>query len=85
MRTRAAGLLLHPTSLPGRFGIGDLGPECDAFLDWAASAGQTVWQVLPLGPTGFGNSPYGTLSAFSAGSLVGCGTIVDCTTTFNGT
>jgi len=70
MRARSAGLLLHPTSLPGRFGIGDLGPECDAFLDWAASAGQTVWQVLPLGPTGFGNSPYGTLSAFAGNPML---------------
>jgi len=70
MKTRAAGILLHPTSLPGRYGIGDLGPECDAFLDWAASAGQTVWQVLPLGPTGFGNSPYGTLSAFAGSPLL---------------
>lgn len=70
MRTRAAGLLLHPTSLPGRFGIGDFGPECDTFLDWAASAGQTVWQVLPLGPTGFGNSPYGTLSAFAGNPML---------------
>jgi 4-alpha-glucanotransferase len=70
MTTRAAGLLLHPTSLPGRFGIGDLGPECDAFLDWAASAGQSVWQVLPLGPTGFGNSPYGTLSAFAGSPML---------------
>jgi 4-alpha-glucanotransferase len=70
MKTRAAGLLLHPTSLPGRFGIGDLGPESDAFLDWAASAGQSVWQVLPLGPTGFGNSPYGTLSAFAGNPML---------------
>jgi 4-alpha-glucanotransferase len=70
MRERAAGLLLHPTSLPGRFGIGDLGPECDAFLDWAASAGQSVWQVLPLGPTGYGNSPYGTLSAFAGNPML---------------
>ena len=70
MRTRAAGILLHPTSFPGRYGAGDLGPECDAFLDWAASAGQTVWQVLPLGPTGFGNSPYGTLSAFAGNPML---------------
>lgn len=56
-RRRQAGILLHPTSLPGRFGIGDLGPQADRFLDWAASAGQTIWQVLPLGPTGHGNTP----------------------------
>lgn len=67
--TRAAGLLLHPTSLPGRFGIGDLGPSAERFLDWAESAGQKIWQVLPLGPTG-GTSPYGALSAFAGNPLL---------------
>jgi len=67
---RAAGLLLHPTSLPGPFGVGDLGPSADRFLDWASSAGQTIWQVLPLGPTGFGTSPYGVLSAFAGNPLL---------------
>jgi 4-alpha-glucanotransferase len=62
---RSAGLLLHPTSLPGRFGVGDLGPEADAFLDWAVLAGQTIWQVMPIGPTGYHDSPYGCLSAFA--------------------
>ncbi|MEO6324666.1 MAG: 4-alpha-glucanotransferase [Thermoanaerobaculia bacterium] len=62
---RAAGLLLHPTSLPGRFGVGDFGPEADAFLDWAVLAGQKIWQVMPLGPTGFHDSPYSCLSAFA--------------------
>ena len=62
---RRFGLLLHPTSLPGRFGIGDLGPEAHRWVDWAASAGATVWQVLPLGPTGFGDSPYQCFSAFA--------------------
>ncbi|HNU82158.1 MAG TPA: 4-alpha-glucanotransferase, partial [Thermoanaerobaculia bacterium] len=47
--SRRAGLLLHLTSLPSRFGAGDLGPAAAAFLDWAASAGQSLWQVLPLG------------------------------------
>ena len=70
MSTRAAGFLLHPTSLPGRFGVGDLGPSADSFLDWAAEAGQTVWQVLPLNATGYGNSPYGTLSAFAGNPLL---------------
>lgn len=70
METRSAGVLLHPTSLPGRFGIGDLGPAAVHFLDWAAAAGQTLWQVLPLGPTGFGNSPYGTRSAFAGNPLL---------------
>jgi 4-alpha-glucanotransferase len=67
---RAAGILLHPTSLPGRFGIGDLGSTADEFLDWAASAGQRIWQVLPLGPTGFGNAPYGSPSAFAGNPLL---------------
>ena len=49
---RASGILLHPTSLPGRFGIGDLGPEAHEFVDFLAETGQTWWQVLPLGPTG---------------------------------
>jgi len=67
---RGAGVLLHPTSLPGRFGIGDLGPGVDRFLDWAESAGQTIWQVLPLGPTGYGNAPYGSPSAFAGNPLL---------------
>jgi 4-alpha-glucanotransferase len=70
MIERSAGLLLHPTSLPGPFGIGDLGPEAEAFLDWAASAGQSVWQVLPLGPAGYGNPPYTALSAFAGNPLL---------------
>ena len=69
MTDRAAGLLLHPTSLPGRFGIGDLGPSADRFLDWAEAAGQKIWQVLPLGPTG-GPSPYGALSSFAGNPLL---------------
>ena len=55
---RASGILLHPTSLPGRFGVGDLGPEAHAFVDLLAETGQRWWQMLPLGPTGYGNSPY---------------------------
>lgn len=49
---------MHPTSLPGRFGIGDLGPEAFRFVDFLASAGQRYWQILPLGPTGYGDSPF---------------------------
>ena len=64
MIARAAGLVLHPTSLPGPCGIGDFGPGAARFLDWAASAGQSVWQVLPLGPTGYGDSPYLSQSSF---------------------
>jgi len=67
---RAAGVLLHPTSLPGRYGIGDLGDELIAFLDWAASAGMRNWQVLPLNPPGYGNSPYGCVSSFAGNPLL---------------
>lgn len=67
---RAAGVLLHPSSLPGRYGIGDLGNEAIAFLDWAASAGMKLWQVLPLNPPGYGYSPYGCLSSFAGNPLL---------------
>jgi len=66
---RASGILLHPTSLPGAFGAGDFGPDAYRFVDWLVSAGQTYWQVLPLGETGPGNSPYMSRSAF-AGSIL---------------
>ena len=62
---RSSGILLHPTSLPGRFGIGDLGPEAYRFIDWLAAAGQSFWQIMPLGPTGYGDSPYSSFSAFA--------------------
>jgi 4-alpha-glucanotransferase len=67
---RASGILLHPTSLPGRFGIGDLGREAYQFADFLASTGQRLWQVLPLGPTGSGNSPYQCLSVFAGNPLL---------------
>src|SRR4051812_46862485 len=67
---RSSGILLHPTSLPGRFGIGDLGPQARRFVDFLEAAGQTVWQVLPLGPTGFGDSPYQCFSAFAGNPLL---------------
>lgn len=67
---RASGLLLHPTSLPGDFGIGDLGREAFNFLDLLANTGQTYWQILPLGPTGFGDSPYQCFSAFAGNTLL---------------
>lgn len=70
MRRRAAGLILHPTSLPGPGPIGDLGPEVERFLDWAAAAGQTLWQVLPLGPTGPGHSPYSGVSTRAGNPLL---------------
>jgi 4-alpha-glucanotransferase len=62
---RSAGVLLHPTSLPGPYGIGDLGPTAFEWIDVLASAGQTWWQILPLGPTGYGDSPYQCFSAFA--------------------
>jgi len=62
---RASGILLHPSSLPSRGGIGDFGPAAYAFADFLASARQGLWQVLPLGPLGFGNSPYSSTSAFA--------------------
>ena len=62
---RASGVLLHPTSLPGRYGIGDLGEYAYRFVDWLHAAGQSIWQILPLGPTSYGDSPYQTLSAFA--------------------
>ena len=65
---RSAGILLHPTSLPGKFGIGDLGYEAYNFVNFLESAGQKIWQVFPLGPTGYGDSPYQSFSAF-AGNL----------------
>jgi len=67
---RTSGVLLHPTSLPGRFGIGDLGDELLAFLDWAQSAGLRIWQVLPLNAPGYGNSPYGCLSSYAGNPLL---------------
>lgn len=65
---RASGILLHPSSLPGPFGIGDLGAGARRFIDWLAAHGQTYWQILPLGPTSYGDSPYQTLSAFAGNS-----------------
>lgn len=62
---RSAGILLHPTSLPGPDGIGDLGPEIFKWLDFIAEAGCQKWQILPLGPTGYGDSPYQCFSAFA--------------------
>lgn len=75
---RSSGILLHPTSLPGRYGIGDLGEWAYRFADWLASAGQTVWQILPLGPTSYGDSPYQTLSAFAGNpNLISLDKLVD--------
>jgi 4-alpha-glucanotransferase len=67
---RAAGILLHPTSLPSRGGVGDFGPAAYQFVDFLASARQGLWQILPLGPLGYGNSPYSSTSAFAGNPLL---------------
>jgi len=67
---RAAGVLLHVTSLPSPYGIGDLGPAALAWIDRLRDAGQTWWQALPMGPTGYGNSPYQSLSSFAGNGLL---------------
>src|ERR1700728_758447 len=67
---RASGILLHPTSLPSHGGVGDFGPSAYAFADFLAAAKQGLWQVLPLGPLGFGDSPYSSTSAFAGNPLL---------------
>src|ERR1700722_19097612 len=67
---RASGLLVHVTSLPSPYGVGDLGPTALAWIDRLAQAGQRWWQMLPLGPTGYGNSPYQSLSSFAGNGLL---------------
>ena len=68
MFERSSGVLLHVSSLPGPYGIGDLGPGAHAWVDWLAEAGCKYWQMLPLGPTGYGDSPYSSLSS-AAGNI----------------
>jgi len=67
---RASGILLHPTSLPGRFGIGDLGEAAYSFVDFLAACRQQYWQIMPIGPTSYGDSPYQALSAFAGNPLL---------------
>src|SRR5713101_7703864 len=67
---RASGLLLHVTSLPSKYGIGDVGPAALAWIDRLRDSGQSWWQALPLGPTGYGNSPYQPLSSFAGNELL---------------
>ena len=69
-KRRCAGVLLHPTSLPGPHGVGELGPEAFRFVDFLEASGQTLWQVLPLGPTGYGDSPYASFSTFAGNPLL---------------
>ncbi len=68
--SRASGILLHPSSLPSRGGIGDFGPASYDFLDFLFAARQSLWQILPLGPIGYGNSPYSSISAFAGNPLL---------------
>lgn len=68
--TRTSGILLHPTSLPSPYGIGDLGKAAYDFIDFLEKAGQHLWQILPLTPTGYGNSPYSSFSAFAGQTLL---------------
>jgi 4-alpha-glucanotransferase len=70
LNQRSSGVLLHPTSLPGPFGCGDLGEEAQAFVRTLAKAGQRWWLMLPVGPVGYGNSPYSALSAFAGNPLL---------------
>jgi len=67
---RKSGILLHPTSLPGRGGIGSLGHQAYLFADFLAAAGQTIWQVLPLNAAAYGNSPYSCYSSFAGNPLL---------------
>ncbi|HEY4930280.1 MAG TPA: 4-alpha-glucanotransferase, partial [Terriglobales bacterium] len=67
---RSSGILMHPTSLPSRGGIGDLGPAAYEFVKWLAASRQTLWQILPFGPVGYGNSPYSCTSAFAGNVLM---------------
>src|ERR1700757_1142970 len=67
---RASGVLLHFTSLPSPYGIGDMGPAALAWVDRLHEAGQSWWQALPLGPTGYGDSPYQALSSFAGNGLL---------------
>lgn len=67
---RSCGILLHPTSFPSRYGIGDLGREAYQFVDFLVESGQQLWQILPLGPTGYGNSPYMSFSALAGNPLL---------------
>ena len=65
LQERSSGILLHLTSLPGPHGVGDLGPVARQFAEFLASAGQTYWQMLPVGTPGYGNCPYMAVSAFA--------------------
>src|SRR5580704_3333387 len=70
LRVRASGVLLHATCLPGPHGSGDIGPQARRFVDFLASAGQRWWQMLPVGPPGYGESPYSAESSFAGNHLL---------------
>ncbi|MFN8482127.1 MAG: 4-alpha-glucanotransferase [Anaerolineae bacterium] len=67
---RSSGILLHPTSLPGPYGMGELGSAAEAFIDYLAATEQNLWQIMPLGPTGYGDSPYQSFSAFAGNPML---------------
>jgi len=67
---RSSGILCHPTSFPGRFGVGSLGEEAKKFIDFLIESQQKIWQILPLGPTGFGDSPYQCFSAYAGNPIL---------------
>jgi 4-alpha-glucanotransferase len=67
---RSSGVILHPTSLPGPYGIGDLGVEAHRWIDLLADSGTSLWQILPVGPTGYGDSPYQSFSAFAGNTAI---------------
>ena len=67
---RSSGILMHITSLPGPYGVGTLGKEAYRFVDFLRRAGQRYWQILPVGPTGYGDSPYQTFCTFAGNSLI---------------
>ncbi|HQG88036.1 MAG TPA: 4-alpha-glucanotransferase, partial [Flexilinea sp.] len=73
---RSSGILLHPTSFPSLDGIGDLGPQAFYWVDFLAAAKCSVWQILPLGPTGYGDSPYQSFSAFAGNPYLVSSTIL---------
>ena len=70
LNKRKCGILLHPTSMPSPYGIGDLGQGAYEFIDFLEKSGQKLWQALPIGPTGYGNSPYQSFSAFAGNFLL---------------
>ena len=67
---RKSGILLHPTSLADSYGIGTIGKSAYKFIDWLVKANQSLWQILPLGPTGYGDSPYASFSTFAGNPLL---------------